>query len=458
MKKIFLLYAAFFLLFILSVFTFLNFKNIEVNPTQVQDYENGINTYSDSLILNYEIQQQEYQNSVFSSNFEGPKISIEYLSHRGKIWDEEQLPKFSFTPQSINFDPDWASYGLPNLHIEVAQPQFVNAVNSENTHSKYFEKVKNQLGILSETGPVKSYSKTYKNEEGKLVKEYFDLYLTKFNITIGVKPIREAPMIKPTSEERHQKSYPKHWYQDIEFSKGKLVSLDDLRQRAKEGKNHRYAQVECVFKIDPNQLVNYTGNPQKQTRADVAIGEIITQQIKTNFNSKAGYQQAHLNPSAPGLSLDLFSEPTLNNRHNPVQLKQNQFPNTANSIFNKAVYFRIQSNNIGSWDKKGLFFGTEWDDQFTITCLMPILVKGKFEVVLDSKFRPSYIPNEAYFNHVSFSDIIPDWGLSRIGKYISYGFIVFIHIVAILFIPQLFTLINAVFKRMAHKIKTPPNS
>lgn len=212
-----------------------------------------------------------------------------------------------------------------------------------------------------------------------------------------------------------------------------------------------------MFKVSPHQILHYTENGEDLEKTQVAIGEIITQHIKSNFDPKSGYRQAHINPSAPGLSLDLFYDPTLNNRHQPMQLEQDQLKNTDKSIFNREVYFRIESNNIGSWDKKGLFFGTEWDDQFTITCLMPILVKGKFDVVLDSKFRPSYRPPAAYMNTVHLADILPDWGLSGIGKYLSYGFIVFILLVVILFVPQLFVLINAVFKKLAQKIKTPPN-
>ncbi len=453
MKKIHLLYAAFFLLFVLSVFSLLQLKDLKQSEAINTNEENSIAQYSDSLILAYEVQQEALRNS-FSSNFEGPKISIAYLSHRNSIWDKEQLPKFSFTPQSINFDPDWASYGLPNLHVEVTQPEFVSAVTQKNESDIYFKKIKHGLGVLSETGAVKSYSKIYKNEEGTLVKEQFNLYLTQFHITIGVKPMREAPIIKPTSEEKAAKRYPKYWYQDIEFAAGKLASINDLRYRAKEDKNHRYAQLHCVFKIDPNQLVHYT-HSENQMNAEVAIGEIITQQIKTNFDPKAGYQQAHIHPSAPGLSVDLFSEPTLNNRHHPMQLTRQQLTSSDKSIFNKAIYFRIQSDNIGSWDKKGLFFGTEWDDQFTITFLMPVLVKGQFDVLFDSELKPTYAPRQAYFNSVQPSDIIPNWGLAGIGTYISYGFIVFILIVAILFVPQLFTLINAFFKRIVHQIKTP---
>ncbi len=49
---------------------------------------------------------------------------------------------------------------------------------------------------------------------------------------------------------------------------------------------------------------------------------------------------------------------------------------------------------------------------------MPILVKGKFEVAIDPNLIPEYKSEDAYYNSLSFNDIIPDWDLGEIGKII----------------------------------------
>jgi len=253
-------------------------KNKEEFNAKIKSYTNNIektlSNKNDPLLQNI---------SGISTNFEGPKISIEFISHHGKIWDTEEEPYYIVNSSYIDFDPDWESYGLPNLRVEVEQPKFVSIVEN-GVLDKNIEKIKKLLPTISDITPIKSYLKTYKTSDGAYKKERFDLYLTEFSATVGIKPLRTDSVLPLRSEDKKKKVYPRYWYQDkLLAGKNALISLDDFDDY-EEYKNQRYSRVHIAFKITPNNSAWYVQSKEgKQKEADVAIGAIIPKSITSNI-------------------------------------------------------------------------------------------------------------------------------------------------------------------------------
>ena len=149
----------------------------------------------------------------------------------------------------------------------------------------------------------------------------------------------------------------------------------------------------------------------------------------------------------------MFPDKTFNNRFDIKKVLTSQPDMLDDSIFNKDVYFRITSNNIGSWDDRWMFIGDNWDDQFVIKFFMPILVKGEIDVLLDNSLTPTYLPSESFHNSFSLSDVIPDWGFPDFGKYFTYLMIFFVIIIVLVFLPNVFLLFNTLIGILVKTIK-----
>jgi hypothetical protein len=253
--------------------------------------------------------------------------------------------------------------------------------------------------------------------------------------------------------------YPRSWYQDkLLAGDGELISINDFRDE-EEYKNQRYSRVHIAFKVEPNNSAWYvSGDGKEQVSAEVAVGSIIPKSITSNITSKSKdddkkYDIAHIDPGSPGVNVDMFPDRTFDSRFDARKILTSEPSMLDESIFGKDVYFRITSNNIGSWDKRWVFIGDEWDDQFVIKFFMPLLVKGKIEVALDSKLIPTYTPTDSYYQHFSLSDLIPDWGIPDFGKYLTYGLILFAGIIILIFLPNVFVLINSLLGVVVRMIK-----
>lgn len=435
-----------------------NIKKIKPTVEDVQEktdaHNRSVEQYTKKLqeVLDNDKDSKIKNSSGSVSNFEGPQLSIQYISHHGQVWDKEKQPNFTLNSSTAIFDPDHQDYGLPDFRIELSQPKFVSPVES-GVLAKNIDAVKKFLPGISEISPIKSYTKTYVNSDNEYKKVKFDLYLTEFEITVGIKPLRKKPLIAITSAQKKERKFPREWYQDnVLTSSSNLVSLDDLRH-IEEYKNQRYSRIFAVFKIQPNPAAWYIDSSDgKQVNAEVAIGSIVSKHIESNM--KVQYKEAHIDPGSPGINVDMFTgDPTLGGRFDASSVLQNKPENVDESIFNKDVYFRITSNNIGSWDEKVVFWGEEWDDQFTIKFFMPILVKGELDVVLNPDLIPKYQPTEAYYNRFTLGDLVPDWGLERFGKILSYILMIFCLVVLVVFMPNVLGMFNSLFGLLIRKIK-----
>lgn len=426
----------------------------------VEDFNNRIEAYTDEMenTLGGETDPVIHNMSGTASNFEGPRLSIAFISHHGREWSREDEPYYIANSSYVDFDPDWESYGLPNLRVEVEQPKFVSLVEN-GVLDKNIDDVKKLLPAVSDISPVKSYTKTYRTSDGKYEKEKFDLYLTEFSVTVGVKPLRADSVLPLSNDEKKKNLYPRSWYQDKLLSgDGSMISLNDLRNK-EEYKNQRYSRIHIAFKVEPNNTAWYvSGEGREQVAAQVAVGSIIPKSISSNIQGQARdgdkkYDIAHIDPGSPGVNVDMFPDSSFAGRFDGRKILTSEPSLLDESIFGKDVYFRVTSNNIGSWDNRWMFIGDEWDDQFVIKFFMPLLVKGKIEVALDSDLIPAYTPRDSYYQHFSLSDLIPDWGIPEFGKYVTYAILIFAGIIVLIFMPNVFVLINYLLGIVVRMVK-----
>ena len=376
------------------------------------------------------------------SNFEGPIVAFEYLSHHGKIYDieiPEQREHFRKDTNGAWFDPDHPNFGLPDLKIIVDKPRFKSPEFIPTT-SAFYDQISALLPKNDKLGPYKHYEKIYISEDGHHKVDKFDLYLTEFNLTLDIRTLRgESVKSKLDKIDKTAKKYPRHWYTNTKTD-DKLYSLDDIDFQ-EEWDDSRYADLDIVFKVSPNYAPWYISDKTgTQKNAEVAVGAIIVSKLDV-VNEDA--RRLDIAPSSPGQYVSLYSDRSLGNRYNESNLVSSfNTSGLPESIFNKDYFFRITSKNIGSWKKN---FGIDkWDDRVTFTFLLPILVKGSFDVVLPSDLIPEYIPPKAYAKSFELADLVPDWGLNNLGKYITYGFATFIIIVVILFVPNILILLNTI--------------
>lgn len=380
-------------------------------------------------------------NDGIISNFEGPIVSFEYLNFHGRVYDTENHENREFfrkNATSVWFDPDHPDFGLPDLRIVIDKPRFKRPEYiSEN--SKFYDKIVDLLPVSNQQTPYKHYEKSYATEDHVQRIENFDLYLTEFNLTLDIETLREEKISRYDLSEkvRKLKKYPAYWYNNTTFDEH-LVSLDDINYRH-EYEDSRYGDLDIVFKVTPNQAPWYVSSADgEQVNAEVAVGALIVTKLDVDRDEK---RRLSVLPDGPGQYLTLYEDSTLGNRYDEAE-RVSKFNTTglSDSIFNKDYYFRITSKNIGSWERNLGF--DKWDDRVTFTFLLPILVKGTLDVILPSDVIPEYQPPHAYVKTFTLADLLPDWSLGGVGRYITYAFLAFIVVVTIILFPNIFVLFN----------------
>ena len=99
------------------------------------------------------------------------------------------------------------------------------------------------------------------------------------------------------------------------------------------------------------------------------------------------------------------------------------FTNRKNaSIWDKPYYIKLFVKNIGSHKKNSLItIGKkrlrEYDDQYTFSFLMPLIVRGSWDVMPPDEVIPSWSPPQPRtVRGFQLSHLLPSWGLSFFGK------------------------------------------
>ena len=286
------------------------------------------------------------------------------------------------------------------------------------------------------------------------------LWLTEFEVTVGIVPERNDPPIPPTREERERTTYPGYWY----GSSQKQVKLGDLKE---EWKNNRYGNVTLVLKIIPNNAPWYVKTALEQNeRPDIAIGAVYCSDLVMSREQ----DEQRISPNIQKGSV-IFLHPE-SGAGTPEE-ESVKFPDDLNSaaqkvfdetvagpsgsgasIWNKPFYINIFFNNIGSW-KEGWFLNwRKFDDQVTFHFLMPVFVVGSWDVIVPSEIIPKWEPPKPYYDEFTIGSLFPSWGLGFLGKLFSGGvmIVVLIVLLALLF-PSVLALVNAVIFRAAAIIR-----
>ncbi len=341
--------------------------------------------------------QQEYNAhlNITSSQFEGPQVHIEKFIYNGTEYlrdsvfeNQKKYAQFvtPFTITSLLFDPDDRTTGKPDIRVTVVPP-----APFEEKRSQILTNILERYdGGKSNITPYKTFFKeVYSIRDSTIIIENIkmDMWLTKFSVTVE------------TESWQHSK--------------------EDDDDGKKEIANQRHKPFSIILKILPNVSPWYvnTGNAFDK-KADMAVGAIYCQGItklpKDNCN-------IGVEPKSVGTALPLIKQNYYNNLENPDKLfNQTESDKT---IWNKPLYAIISVPNIGSYRT----ITAKGDEQVTFDFLMPLLVRGSWDIQIPSSIIPDYTPAPPYKRSLA-NILLPKWGLGVFGQAVSLVFIIVIFV------------------------------
>lgn len=357
--------------------------------------------------------------STTTGRFEGPQAHIHALEFANEppIITRLAAPRTGrysdlvLDKVTLNFDPDDAYLGLPNLHVTVGPMQLSQGA-------------KGLLGLLGGSGrpePYRRFRKRIESSDPRVRSRYleFGLYLTEFKVTVGVIPNRQKPLVDAASDIAANRTFPGEWY-----SRSSPVSIRALREEWKDG---RYGDITLILKLTPQNSPWYFRTASAaDVRPDMAIAAVYC----SDWDVKKD-DQNRLSPFVhPGMALamttgyrtdestQLAKETKLQQVTNSVVESYQQGQPSEESIWNQPVYIGIHFNNIGSW-REGLFkLGRQYDDQVTYTFLVPLFVAGSWDIAMPAV--PKWEPPEPYVRAgLSLGSLLPSWGIGKPGRWLS---------------------------------------
>ena len=391
-----------------------------------------------------------------TGHFEGPQAHIEFLKFHEEELNRSDGERLFFDGNTLNFDPDHPFFGMPNLVANVGPVKLY-----EPEGGKLSELLRIATGS-QEPKPYKIYKKRVRSSDPTAPVRGFEmqLWLTEFEVTVGIVPERNDPPVPPTMEERQRTTYPGYWY----GSGQKQIKLGDLKE---EWKNNRYGNATLVLKIIPNNAPWYVRTALEQNeKPDIAIGAIYCsdlvlsreqdeQRISPNIQKGSViFLHPESKPGTPDEQSVRFPDDLNSAAQKVFNETTSQSTEAAASIWNKPFYIRIFFNNIGSW-KEGWFLNwRKFDDQVTFRFLMPVFVVGSWDVIVPSEIIPKWEPPTPYYDEFTLASLFPSWGLGFIGKLFSGGaLLVVAAIVLAFFFPSVLSLVNALVQRIASIVK-----
>ncbi len=418
-KKFLLAFLAITTLYIL--FTVINADDLS-NQGDNPEYQKYIDEYEQQVFSTFE---EELKSSTEGSsagikyptnpdgtvgNFEGPQVHLEAIKFHNEYLREQNERLKHIDGVSAHFDPDHPYYGLPDVKISI---QDVRLYEPETSAISGF------LGMSNKNPkPYKTYRKLLIPDSVGASSKFFEmqLWLTKFSVTIDVRPDKDIP-IRISQEEKERLSYPAYWY----GSQQRQIKLKDLPE---EHKDQRYSNLSFILKIIPDNSPIYVQTSSATTsKPDFAIGAIYctradignetdVQRISTNvhsgqpvfLNNRPEYDQMNRNLSGLSESMETNASTLLERR-----MQKDQF------IWNKPYYVNLFFNNLGSW-RSGIFNQNQFHDQVTYEFLMPIFVVGSWDVIAPQEILPEWNPPEPFIKKFSIKNFLPFWKLGLFGK------------------------------------------
>ena len=332
--------------------------------------------------------QQDYNAhlQMTSNQFEGPQVHVEKLIYHNKEFHRDTVNKYRekytqfitpFTIHGFQFDPDSRTSGKPDIIVSVAPP-----IPFQEKRSRILQNIFDKIdGSNDKIAPYKTYSKevysiidsTIKIENIKM-----DLWLTKFEVNVSIKS----------------------------WGTKKEENDDGKREIA----NQRHAPFDILLKIIPNVSDWYVNDGNSfDKKADMAIGAVYCNKI---IKDPEDSRNIGVIPRNVGDAMPLIKQNYYNNLNNPHEIFNQKVGN--NTIWNKPLYAYISIPNIGSYrtlTKKG-------DEMVNFSFIMPLLVRGTWDIQIPSSIIPEYKPTPPYKRSLA-NILLPKWGLGIFGQGVS---------------------------------------
>lgn len=321
-----------------------------------------------------------------SNQFEGPQVHIDKFIYQGEEYRQDSVfknpkkyPQFvtPFTITGLLFDPDDRTSGKPDIRVTVVPP-----APFEETRSKTLTDILERYdGARNTISPYKTYLKeVYFVRDSTIIMQNIkmDIWLTRFSVTVETES----------------------WMKDREEE-------DDGKR---EIANQRHKPFSIVLKILPNVSPWYVNTGQAfDKKADMAIGAIYCEGIRKLPKESA---DIGVEPKSVGTALPLIKQDYYNHLENPDKMLEEN--TTDKTIWNKPLYAIISVPNMGS-------YRTLWakgDEQVTFDFIMPLLVRGSWDIQIPASIIPKYQPAPPYRRSLA-NIVLPKWGLGIFGQGLS---------------------------------------
>jgi hypothetical protein len=343
-----------------------------------KDLENNMNhTKPNPDIPNYQIKTA----GMTISNFEGPQVHIYGFMYGDSTYLLEDYIKnpvkeFSiFKINKLKFDPDQATYNIPDIDVSIEeQPRIFKKKSGQKGEEAAIASLQNGNFDSPYMTISKKYYRAERDSSISSGNMNIDIWLTQFTVNVKCTPYR-----------------------------GKNSNKKPYNAR-KETDAYRHGKFKLLLRLIPNYAPWYTSDRGSfDEKADIAVGGVYCSKIK--MKHKLGNKvNCEINREGYNLPLEgnsdlSFSEESL--------LAFNRNSNIWNTPDTVSLYF----DNFGT-------YSVGKPDNVTYTFIMPILVKGKWEVKLPSKFFTDIVNKQRNLFSREFS-FLPDWGFS-FGKIITW--------------------------------------
>ena len=309
------------------------------------------------------------------TRFEGPQIHLNTFTYNQKPYNLDSVRKETIKKlfihadlTSFEFDPDSARKGMPNLKVTVSQPQLFQEDKDQDIDlQNIFSSIGENPDKLS---PIKTYDKVLYHWVDSILKyDYFqmELWLLEFTLTVETDGFHRNGQ----NDEIRKKRYPPF-------------------------------NLELKIPIENPWYINRKNS--FSDKADMCIAGVFIKEVsKTPNNAPIKFI-----PDKISHALPLKGISKIESLHEVDKLIDNP------SIWNKTDYVNLTITDIGTRGRLAF----HKNEELTLNFLMPMLVRGNWDVKLD----PGIFPKEMResIKKRSFSDILlPKWGLGLFGKGLS---------------------------------------
>ena len=233
--------------------------------------------------------------------------------------------------------------------------------------------------------------------------------------------------LKHQLRNRPGKKYPAYWYGKA-LNNADSIRLEDL---SKEGKNQGYNNIKVWLQVTPNSAPWYVKTKYgKNVQPMMAIGAIYCTKVENRIDNVPEYLIG--SNTIEGIAMGMYDFPKYHSFRVADELLAPlppdsyffQLRDTA-SIWNKPYYLKIFLTNIGSHLRRNIWNGkipNKYDDQVTFSFLMPLFVRGSWDVIPPEEVIPNWNPPQPRMvEGFKLKHLLPRWHffLGGFGRVIS---------------------------------------